>query len=50
MSRVAEKSTVNARLEALAGRVDLVLVTIVVLGSALRLWGLGSRASGTTSG
>jgi mannosyltransferase len=44
MSRVAETSEAHARLPALAGRADLVLVAIVVLGSVLRLWGIGSQS------
>ena len=44
MSRVAERSETHARLRSLPGRVDLVLVAIVVLGLVLRLWGLGSQS------
>jgi mannosyltransferase len=44
MSRVAEKSAARPRLEGLAGRADVVLVAIVVLGLALRLWGLTTQS------
>ena len=44
MSRVAEKSATHARFRELAGRADVALVAIVVLGLGLRLWGLASQS------
>jgi 4-amino-4-deoxy-L-arabinose transferase-like glycosyltransferase len=44
MSRVAEQSVAHARLRELGGRADGVFLAIVALGSALRLWGLGSQS------
>jgi mannosyltransferase len=44
MSRVAEKSRAPARLPELAGRVDVVLVGIVLLAAVLRFLGLGRQS------
>ena len=44
MSRVAEKSATHARFRELAGRSDVAIVAIVVLGLGLRLWGLASQS------